>query len=272
MQQQSSRSLFLFFPLAFFFPWVIWGTTIAEQHGLINFHIPQSLSFWIGLTLATLSSAAITGGKSALRDLFRRMTIWKVNPIWFSSAFVLTSLICLVSLGINQMAGGVNSIGDLIKTAELPGALLFQIFFFLMTEELAWRGFALPRLLAKFSALNSSLLLGVLWGLWHLPLVFIRDSFQSKIPFLGFLVSTIAISIIFTWLYNKSNGSLLIAGIFHAATDVAIAYFGVMSSSSLLFWIFIVVQWIVVFIIILKEGAVNLSRKINHNQRSMIAP
>ena len=56
------HSLLMFFILAFIFPWLVWGTTIAQSQGLLSFHIPQSLAFWIGLNLATYITAALTGG------------------------------------------------------------------------------------------------------------------------------------------------------------------------------------------------------------------
>lgn len=71
--QRHRRALILFFVLAFLLSWLIWGTSIAESRGLLSFHIPQSLAFWIGLTLATYGTAAITGGWPAVKDLLVRL-------------------------------------------------------------------------------------------------------------------------------------------------------------------------------------------------------
>jgi membrane protease YdiL (CAAX protease family) len=254
------NSLNLFFGLAFLFPWLIWGTTIAENYGYISFHIPQPLAFWIGLTLATYLTAALEGGFQAIKDLLIRITSWRSKPIWYFISLSLTGLVSLVSIGIFLSIGGKHHVGGVLTVGKLLPALLFQTFLFLVTEETAWRGFALPRLQEKFSATSSSLILGGLWGLWHLPLIFIPRSFQSSIPFFGFVLSAMAMSILLTWVFNHTKGSVLLAAIFHAATDVTIAFTNVMSGDRRLFWIFIAVQWAVSLAVILLEGTENLSR------------
>ena len=252
--------LIIFFILAFIFPWLIWGTTIAQSRGILAFHIPQSLAFWIGLPLATYSAAALTGGLGAIKDIFRRIFRWRVNPVWYFTALLFTGILSLVSIEIYRSLGDTHQIGVLLTANNLLPSLLFQVFFFLLTEETAWRGFALPRLQAKYNSLTASLILGTLWGLWHLPLVFITGSFQSTVPFIGFVLSAIAISISMTWLFNHSRGSVLIAAIFHAATDVTIAYSNVMTGNLRLFWLFVVVQWAAVVVIVLTQTAAHLSR------------
>ena len=253
-------SLLIFFILAFAFPWLIWGTTIAQTRGILSFHIPQSLAFWIGLNLATYIAAALTGGSQAVKDIFSRILRWRVSPIWYVTALLLTGFLSLVSIGIHMALGGRHQVGVLLSLQALPGSLLFQIFFFLLTEETAWRGFALPRLQARYSALTASIILGVLWGLWHLPLVFIPGSFQSTVPYIGFLLSAIATTIIITWLFNHSRGSVLVAAVFHGATDATIAYSNVMTGDLRLFWIFIIVLWIAAVVLIVTQGSANLSR------------
>jgi len=259
MKNLKQHPLVLFFILAFFFPWLIWGTTIAQSRGMLQFHIPQSLAFWVGLNLATYITALLTGGIPAVKDIFNRIIRWRVKPFWYISSLLFTGVLGLFAIGIHMVLGGTNKVGELLPLNNLLPSLLFQIFFFLLTEETAWRGFALPRLQAKFNSLSSSLILGILWGLWHIPLVFIPDSFQSTVPFSGFILSAIATSIFMTWVFNHSRGSILIAAIFHGATDASIAFLNVMTGDLRLFWIFIIVQWIAVVIIILAQGAKYLS-------------
>lgn len=260
MKTLKQHPLVLFFILAFLFPWLVWGTTIAQSRGILQFHVPQSLAFWIGLNLATYITAAITGGLPAVKDIFNRIIRWRVKPIWYITALLFTGVIGILAIGIHIILGGTNTVGGLLTLKNLLPSLLFQIFFFLLTEETAWRGFALPRLQARYNGLNSSLILGILWGLWHLPLVFIPGSFQSTVPFIGFILSAIATSILMTWVFNHSRGSVLIAAIFHGATDASIAFLNVMTGDLRLFWVFIIVQWIAVVIIVLTQGAAHLSR------------
>jgi membrane protease YdiL (CAAX protease family) len=154
--------------------------------------------------------------------------------------------------------GGTHTTGSDLPLEQVLPTLAFQIFFFTLTEETAWRGFALPRLLKKYNALAASLILGLLWGLWHIPLFLIPGSFQASLSFPGFLLSALATSILFTWLFNHTNGSVLIAGLFHAATDVSIAALGVMTGGGRLFWLFIALQWAVALAVVLLAGPARL--------------
>ncbi len=246
-------ALIIFFVLAFALPWLIWGTTIAESRGLLSFHIPQSLAFWIGLNLATYITAALTGGWAAVKELLTRLVRWREKPVWYVTALGITALLSLVSIGIHLGLGGTHQVGILLPLSNLVPSLLFQIFFFILTEETAWRGFALPRLQSKYSALNASLILGVLWGFWHLPLWFIRGSFQSTLPFIGFVLAAVSMSIITTWVFNHTHGSVLLAGILHAATDVTIAYTNVLSGDLRLFWIFVGIQFAFALLVVITQ-------------------
>ena len=97
-------------------------------------------------------------------------------------------------------------------------------------EELGWRGFALPRLQQHRNALDASILLGLIWGLWHLPLYFVLGTGQSELlragtsPVFaigGFIGWTIGLSVLFTWLFNQTGGSLIVVILFHASVNLA---------------------------------------------------
>jgi membrane protease YdiL (CAAX protease family) len=105
----------------------------------------------------------------------------------------------------------------------------------IFTEETAWRGFALPRLQKNHSALSASLILGLLWGLWHIPLFLIPGSAQEAYPFIGFILLILPTSILFTWIFNHTKGSVLIAGLFHGFYDATVVYLGVLTGDIRLF-------------------------------------
>lgn len=88
-------------------------------------------------------------------------------------------------------------------------------------EEYGWRGYALPRLLEGSSPFATSLILGILWGLWHLPLHFIPSTTQYVIPVWQYLLQTIVLSVLYTWLHIGSGGSVFIASLFHAFGNIA---------------------------------------------------
>lgn len=234
--------LTLFFVLAFLLPWSVWGTTLAEQRGLLAWHLPSSLAFWLGLPVATFTAAAVTAGWPAVQDLLLRMVRGRVSVAWYALATLLTAALAAAAGVLGGAFGVLTRIGSDVSGAALPALLALDLWMFLITEETAWRGFALPRLQARMSPLSAAVLLGTVWGLWHLPLFLTAGTFQSRIPFPGFLLSTVATSVLVSRIFDSTRGSVLLAAVFHAATDVAIAFSGVMSSGLLLFWIFVALQ------------------------------
>lgn len=231
-----------FFVAAFALPWLIWGTTLAQQVGLIGWHIPESLGFWLGLPLATYGTAALTGGWPAVKDLLLRLIRVRVSPLWYLAAIGLPIAIAAAAAAVGALFAAPPTVGVLIPASALLGALLLNCWEWLITEETAWRGYALPRLQRRFDPLTASVVLGTVWALWHLPLFFIADSFQSRIPFVGFLVSTVATSVLIGWLFNHARGSVLLAALFHGFTDVSIAFTGVLTSGAFLFWLTVGIQ------------------------------
>ncbi len=87
-------------------------------------------------------------------------------------------------------------------------------------EELGWRGYALPRLLSRHGAIRASLILGVLWGLWHLPLMWTEGALPYQQPVWLLLLDILAKSIIFTWVFLNTRGSVLLAVLLHASTNL----------------------------------------------------
>lgn len=241
MSTLKRHSLVLFFVLAYLFSWIVWSTSIAQANGSLSFHIPDAFAF-IGLSLAAVIAALVSGGRKAFMDLIHRWVRWRMNPIWYVVALLLTPVLGGIAIVAYQALGSTHQIGVDATLAQTLSYIGFHFLLFLVTEETAWRGFALPRLQRRYSPLVSSLILGVLWGAWHIPLFLTPDSFQSTIPFVGFLISAVATAILHTWIFNRSKGSLLPQALFHAVTDGMIVYLGVMTGGSTLFWLFVGVQ------------------------------
>ena len=113
-------------------------------------------------------------------------------------------------------------------------AVGFIYIFFLggpFQEEWGWRGYALDRLQARLNALASSLMLGVLWGAWHLPLFFIKGTIQSQTPIWGFMILILCGTILFTWLYNNTGGSILATMLFHAMNNLSFFIFPTLATA-----------------------------------------
>jgi membrane protease YdiL (CAAX protease family) len=162
-----------------------------------------------------------------VRALLAQLLRWRARPIWYAVALGGPLLLTLAIAVLYRATAGVfpSSV-----PLSLPLPVLLLIFFILvglfhggLDEELGWRGYALPRLQARYGALTASLILGVLWACWHLPLWFFPDATQASLSFPVFLVGGVALSIILTWLYNSTGGSLLLVILAHTIYDVAIS-------------------------------------------------
>lgn len=216
-------------------PWLWWGTRIAEDHGLVGWHLPQGLALWT-ITPMLVTAVLLAGGPVALADLGRRIVRWRVRgPVWVAA--LLTPLaIAGVAAAIVTLLGGHVRVGEQIS---FPAALVYLGYgtgLFLLTEEAGWRGVLLARLQARLSPLSASLLVGVVWAVWHLPLLVSRgegDPVRSLVPFSLLVIAT---SVLLGALFNAAQGSVLVAAFFHASFDATYSYFGVVGSGRAMLW------------------------------------
>lgn len=259
-RRAGSRSrLTFFFVLAFVLSWLVWGSAIAEQRGWLGFHIPQTLAYF-GVSIAAFVAAAMAGGRSAVGDLLRRLVRWRVGVAWYGVAIALPILLPLVTALLWRAFGGTVPTGSAMSLGAAAGYFVYGTGLWLVTEEAGWRGFALPRLQTRGSALTASVVLGLVWGVWHTPLFLMADSAQAAWPYLGFVLFAVATSVLATWIFNHTRGSVLLAAIFHAATDASLAYSGVLDGGNGLFWAVVAVTWVAAGILVAVEGARDLAR------------
>jgi membrane protease YdiL (CAAX protease family) len=229
-------------------------------------------------SLAGIILTAIVSGKAGLREMFRRLLFWRAGIGWWAFALIAFALMYLGGLVLAALFSGSTLIVNLAQ----PLYMFFPLFimkFFLdagLGEELGWRGFLLPRLQARYSALVSSIIVGIVWGLWHLPLFMLEGMSPTYemgqaigvVPaLLGYTVVVVMpYSILFTWMYNNTKGSLLLAFVFHASQ----AWFELFRDPDNLFGPYIGFSAILVvaaIVVIISSGAKNLSRK---HERIMI--
>ena len=170
-------------------------------------------------SISALIITAVIGGKAAVKRLLSGFTRWKVDLQWYLAAAFL--FIGPLVITLIYMALGNSNTGSLagITLISFLGQVVFSFFSGPFSEELGWRGFALPRLQMKHNALVSSLILGVIHTFWHLPLYFIAGSSQMGIPLPIYLVLVTSVNIYINWLYNNTRGSLVIAVLAHFAFD-----------------------------------------------------
>jgi hypothetical protein len=229
-------------------------------------------------SLAGVILTAIVSGKAGLREMFRRLLIWRVGIGWWAFALFAVVPMYLGGIVLASLFRGSPLEVNLAQPLYMFIPLLIMQFFLDsgLGEELGWRGFLLPRLQARHNALIASIIVGIVWGLWHLPMFLVDvmppmyelGQMYGVVPALvGFTVFiTIPWSILFTWLYNNTKGSLLLAFVFHASQ----AWFAILVDPDNLIAPYIgytAIMTVTAIIVVLLSGAKNLSRK---HERIMI--
>jgi len=261
--------LFSFFLLAIGLTWIFMITDALGSRGILPFRLPLPLMVVMGYmpTLAAVIVTRATQGKDGVRALFRKLTIVRVGLGWYLFAIFGMVGVNLLSVLIYNV---LNSSANLpIFSARLPQAPAWQVALMIVPmfivigivngEELAWRGFAMPRLQAKYSALTASIIMGLIWSLFHLPLFFtLTGSSQADMSFWVFTVSTVSLSVLFTWMLNNTRGSVLLAYLFHAAQNTWSQVFSVDHSrgGDYVAWILLALA----IVVVITNGAENLSR------------
>ena len=250
--------LISFFVLAFVLSWWPWI--------LYSFDLVPNPIVGFGPFLAALLVLALTEGRSGVGGLVRRMVRWRVGLRWYAAALVLPIVVTLTAAALNVLLLGARPSSS---AAELGGWSSFITTFFLWLlipglagtwEEPGFRGYALPRLQAGRSALVASLILGVLWALWHSPFVVTGvdiwiDAFLFPIEW----------SIVYAWLFNNANGSVLIVMLFHNMNNTfSSGFVGQMFSgadSVNQAWLRLVLWGVVAIVLVVVYGPEHLSRK-----------
>ena len=229
----SGHPLLAYFVIAFAGTWLFFLPFVLSRNvnglGLLPFTIPDIALFaafilgtLAGPALASLAVTAVTSGKAGVGLLLRRCVRWRVGIGWYLIAIFGLLLVYLIGYGVFY---GLNlplallTQWTLLFTVFLPQAV-FAILTASFAEELGWRGFALPRLQQRYGPVLGSVILGTLHGLWHLPAFFTRLLGPFSLPnYAGFLFTAIAATFVFTWIFNHTRGSVLLATLTHGFTD-----------------------------------------------------
>jgi len=263
----ESKNLVLFFIITFAWSWLLWIPQVLDTMG---FEINIILLFLGNLAVfgPSVSAIIVTGiasGKDGIKKLLKKGWKHDFKKIWLFPIFIIIPVISFLSLLMVILIEG-----DWVLNYGNPFTMFFPILFIIfftggpLAEEFGWRGFALDRLQSRWNALISSLILGLIWGVWHLPLHFIAGTTQEVIPFYQNLIIIMLSSVIYTWLHNNTGGSVLVAMLFHLTSNMSGAYIP--------YWISDVGRWmsftftlIVVAIILIIYGP----KKLKKNQTKL---
>ncbi len=211
-----------FYVLAFTLSWLGRVPLALSSHELISLENPLVVTFLFLLggaapTLAAVITAYLAEGKGGVDDLFGRFKR-RAGLKWYLIALLLPFVVMLIGFGVDAffISGQAPNWGlfDWVGLPFLFGAMFISY----VWEEIGWRGFALPKMQERLDPLMTSLIMGALWYLWHLPLMLNRDVNVRPSPIVE-LFFMLALTVLYTWLYNNSGGSLLIASVLHAALN-----------------------------------------------------
>lgn len=229
-QLPATHSLTAFFLIAFAFSWLFWLVPVLSSSGFFSLAIPNMA--WVivgahGPLVAALILVYRSAGWGAVKQLIRSGFNLRMSAVWWLFILFVPVVLAGLAVWLNIILTDYQPDTTLL---EQPLMILptFLVLFFLggaFQEEFGWRGYALPGLLEKWNPLLASVFLGVIWGVWHLPLFYIADASQSFMPFGVFVLLAVGFSIVFTWLWIRTNRNLFSALLFHAAINTSFSLF-----------------------------------------------
>ncbi len=228
----ETKKLLLFLSVTFAFSWIFWiPKALIAQEVLSPSAFTNVLEFLnlgaFGPLVGAFIATYAYDGKSGILALLKRAVSIKFNKKWLIPTLLLMPVITGGALLIGYLVGGAFPDLPLLYAPHL--IIYWFVYLFLtsgpLQEEFGWRGYALDRLQSRHTALTASIVLGFIWAMWHMPLNFtsgIGDQYSLVIStVIGSIISLMLISIFFTWIYNNTGKSILVAMLFHASMNLS---------------------------------------------------
>jgi uncharacterized protein len=215
------RSLLTFFSLTFAVSWICFTAAAAISGGSLELRALSGPIFYVGVFAPSLVALALTAradGREGMLALLRRIGRWPEGARWYVFAVGYMAAIKLTVALLHRLATGVwPPFGQ--EAAYIMAAAIVVSTPVQAGEEIGWRGYALPRLARHLGLARASVVLGLIWACWHLPFFFIPGGDKSGQSFPAYLAGATALSVAMAWLYWRTNGSLLLTMLMHAAVN-----------------------------------------------------
>jgi membrane protease YdiL (CAAX protease family) len=221
----------VFFVATYAWTWLIWGVAI-----FLGVNMETAIGFVLlllgvmGPMVTGIGFTYLTRDKEGRRDYWKRVISFKRIPArWYLVIFLFVPVLNILAALLDVLTGGSGATwGEaILNVVSNPLSIIPSILFASLIpfiEELGWRGYVLDRLQEKRSALVSSLILGIVWSLWHLPMFFVQGSYQAglgvgTLAFWLFIIGVVPLSLPFTWIYNNTGRSTLAVILFHSMVN-----------------------------------------------------
>jgi membrane protease YdiL (CAAX protease family) len=225
VQVMRRHPLLCYFLLAFGLTWAFELPVLLLLHPSDPYHGMAPILL-LGPALSALLMTAILEGKPGVWRLLRRYVLWRAGLRWY--LLVLLGIPALILLSALTVPGAIATFRAPTPLFLLTGVLIYLFILTLdgpLGEEVGWSGFALPRLQQRSGPLAGTLIIGSLWGLWHLPLYLFIPGFNGAgtgllgigLPFVEFVIFAIALRFLITWVFNNVRGSLLLVLLLHTS-------------------------------------------------------
>jgi uncharacterized protein len=237
----KGHPLLSFYALAFAITWgglitVVGGpSNILGSPEALDTRFPLVLLAWLaGPSVASILMTGFVHGRAGLRDLLRRMTRWRVGARWYAVA-LLTSPLVSVSVLLALSLSSPEYLPTIFTTSDKVSLLLLGIVGTMVGgifEELGWTGFATPTLLRRlrYGVLSTGLIVGVLWGVAHFPLYYWQSADLSGVLLPAVVAANVLAwfppyRVLMVWVYERTNGSLLLAMLMHGSATGSLVIF-----------------------------------------------
>ena len=225
---EKDGNLIRFMLQAYLISWSITVPLALSSNGILDLGIPQSLTILASFG-PTISAVILWAQEKGIQNIPRYL--WglfkpRVKPVWILFALLGPGAVGALSVFMGAFIHGIPP--DFSWGAELGALPVVFIFVFFfggpLGEEYGWRGYALPRLLDKYGWVKGNLILGAVWGLWHLPLFWIVGTPQAEIPLIGFMPQIMGTTFIYAWIMQGTGGSIFTTMVFHTAGNAFAAF------------------------------------------------
>lgn len=224
----KGHQLTAFFILTFAITWgigafaILLPTQFRAIFGELTGFNPLFILAVAAPTISATISTLVWEGRSGLGGLYARLVRWRFGIQWY-----ILVLIGIPFLGwLTSRVAGADPKYDLSTPALVFAALFNLLITGPLGEELGWRGYALPHLLKRFTPFVASLILGAIWGVWHLPSFFVSSLVQAGLFLPIFLFGALCTSILVTWIFQHTGGSVLVTVLLHYMVNFSLSVLG----------------------------------------------